>query len=703
MREATESFPRRALAVSAGLAFSVLLASPAAPQTCPATSPPFVKVGEIQSKGGKLQAVIKVVNGKRKVPTAAGSPPAELMLRYFDGYNPADPSQKWPTDPSAVSPGPTLRAELGDVVNITLLNQVKVQDFGGTLDSGEEGRNNGCDQATKANPDGTTDKNWYPANDKYPNCFHGSSSANIHFHGTHVTPSTTGDNVLVNIRPNAKVAERDVKEPFAQIFQHCTLGEQPQKWGDLPQSWRDYQETLLKEYDRTAPYVGPGRTESGHGLPRDLQLWPQDQHAIAQGVWPQWYSGSYPYCFQIPKCTVDGKECTDNVHMGQAPGTQWYHSHKHGSTSINLFNSLSGAFIIADNSPDGYDGKLQAFYNKKLEEKVIVFQQVTTVINLESAKKGGPPPLLVNGELAPTITMRPGQVQLWRMIDATVQGFVNASFSPAGINYKRTAQDGVQLAWKNYSNSENGTKPITMSPANRLDLLVQAPSTPGCYTLQDSDTDIGTLLYINVTGDKIDPAMGFPTEEGQYPTLPKFLNDVEASTVHLKRDITYGSQVNANPGTARNLRQFTIDGKQFEDQKVNQAMLLDSAEEWTLYNTDIGTGITHPFHIHVNPFEITEIYDPNTMTVPEKQTQPYVWWDTFAIPKPKKVTDPSQCVVPLDTVGTDTVCPGYFKFLSRFVDFTGQYVQHCHILAHEDRGMMQLLEVVTNKTVLKHH
>ena len=39
----------------------------------------------------------------------------------------------------------------------------------------------------------------------------------------------------------------------------------------------------------------------------------------------------------------------------------------------------------------------------------------------------------------------------------------------------------------------------------------------------------------------------------------------------------------------------------------------------------------------------------------------------------------------------------------RFVDFTGMYVQHCHILAHEDRGTMQLLEVVSNRTIFKHH
>jgi len=56
-----------------------------------------------------------------------------------------------------------------------------------------------------------------------------------------------------------------------------------------------------------------------------------------------------------------------------------------------------------------------------------------------------------------------------------------------------------------------------------------------------------------------------------------------------------------------------------------------------------------------------------------------------------------------NTAGTTVTIPGYFKFRSRFSDYPGQFVLHCHILAHEDRGMMQLIEVVPNRTVLKHH
>jgi FtsP/CotA-like multicopper oxidase with cupredoxin domain len=687
-------FPQRAWIVTAGLALAAplapfpLAAADQNPQVCP--GPAFSPVSEIKSRDGKLQAVIKVMSGERTVPTQAGP----LMLRYFMGYDPAAAEPSWP---GSAGPGPTLRGELGDVVQITFLNQVRVQDFGGTLDSGDEGRSNGCDEVTNA----ATGENLYPSNDKFPNCFHASSSANIHFHGTHVTPATTGDNVLITVRPNAKVSERDVKGPFQQIFQHCELRQQPKRWEDLPQSWRDFQETLLKEYDATAPYVGPGRNESGHGLPRDLQLWPQNRQASDHGLWPQWYSGSYPYCFQLPRCPVD-KPCGDDLRMGQAPGTQWYHSHKHGSTALNLFNGLAGAFIIADDRPDGYDGKLKAFYGGKLDEKVLVLQQLSTVLNLMSAKGSGPPKMLVNGQLAPTITMRPGEVQLWRIVNASVQGFVNASFTPAGgngITFRQTAQDGVQLSWENYSRPENGTQAISLAPANRVDLLVQAPSTGGCFTLGPSNQ---ALVSIAVTGEAV-AARGFPSRVDDYPRLPDFLKDVDAAKIHVRRDITYGSQAGA---TGRKLLQFTIDGKQFEDQVINQVMRLDSAEEWTVYNTDTlsgasagGTNIAHPFHIHVNPFQVVEVFTPGANEPLQKPRWP-VWWDTFAIPPAAKLAAGQTCPVPLLPTGE---CPGYFKMRTRFVDFTGQYVQHCHILAHEDRGMMQLLEVVDDTTLLKHH
>ena len=52
---------------------------------------------------------------------------------------------------------------------------------------------------------------------------------------------------------------------------------------------------------------------------------------------------------------------------------------------------------------------------------------------------------------------------------------------------------------------------------------------------------------------------------------------------------------------------------------------------------------------------------------------------------------------------TKIVVPGYFVLRSRFVDYRGAYVMHCHILAHEDRGMMMTVEVATNQAEPHHH
>jgi FtsP/CotA-like multicopper oxidase with cupredoxin domain len=766
----TQAVPFAAAAAGKNPHRPAALAAPAPtpPAGIPAASKKLVRIGEIRSSKRKLRAVITVRNERKLVPTGfdstntkvtyaqsagANGQPVYPMLRYFHGRNPGNSAQQWPPpNPSGVAnaaapagPGPTLRCELDDFVEITLLNHVRTEDFGGTLDAGETGRSTGCDTVKfiGGNPNLGSG---YPNNDRFPDCLHGSSSANIHFHGTHVTPSTTGDNVLVNVRPNPKVTERDVAGPFAEIFAFTEMmRHSPQKWAQLPRKFRVDQERLLKQYDKTAPWKG------GRGLPHDEALWPQNERAIEQDVWPQWYVGAYPYSFHIPKYAGEDRDGNPaGVTMGQSPGTHWYHSHKHGSTAINMFNGLSGALIIEDNSPSGYDGKLKSFYapgGHALEDVVLVFQQLLDLPNLMSTNPTGPSPTLVNGEYAPTITMKPGQTMLWRLINSCARNTVGVNFQQLGgatasIAYKQTAQDGVQLDFTNYSAAGNASPQILMAAANRVDLLVQAPSTPGVFGFGTigPDANAQPLMYVNVAGTAISPAMGFPQTKDQFPTQPHFLKDLDPASIRLHRTIEYGWRRDPR---GRNLPdksvyggrqpEFTINGRQFQDSTIDEVMLLENVEEWLLINST--TKIAHPFHIHINPFQIIEVFDPSVYaslgvatpapppptpfptpalfnTKPAALTGPFVWWDTFAIPAgvflPAGTVDPTTGKPPIDPrtgqpVVLPGILPGYFRMRTRFADFTGLYVQHCHILAHEDRGMMQLLEVVSNKTILKHH
>jgi len=742
--------------LTAAFALTTVCASFTAHAQTPICTPgrDLIVIPEIKSKSGRLQGVIKLSDEQRSLAgSATGTPCNNQQLRFFSGYSTQDPRKDWPSTGDII-PGPTLRARVGDLVELAFLNQINPSNFPNSLDQGELGKtDDGCDSAmaTRVN-DPTTTRQIYPRNpdqsvgpdgkplgDKYPNCLHGSSTANIHFHGTHTTPSTTGDNVLLFIRPALRKGrefapdDRFVTEQFADVFKRCEAEGSPQRWVDLPGAWQLRQKELLQTYDATAPYKGVVGA-----LPPNMRLWPKNEANLNAHPprWPQYSIGAFPYCFRLPKYDPA------KVKMGQAPGTHWYHAHKHGSTALNVGNGMTGAFVIEGE----YDDSLRKFYGRGLQEQVLVIQQLETALNLLSAASGGPPPLSVNGRLNPVVTMRPNQVQLWRIVNGAARSFVQFdSFTARGaggqtVAWRQIAQDGVQFSFRNYLRLGKINAKFNLAAANRADLLVRAPARKGDYALQIvesvSDLPAGTtktLLTVRVDGEAITPAMDFITEERDFPRLPDFLADIKGP-FQRKRELYF----NTNPSSARKgkgaMPLHEIDGQLFDGHHVDQTMTLNTVEEWTLFNQTVN--IAHPFHIHINPFQITEVFQPNSASAKDptsscyadpakfetwgrcaKLEPPYVWWDVFAIPTGRQDALPASVCTTVDQCpaqiqqftscasGTCTVTiPGYFKMRSRFVDFTGQYVLHCHILAHEDRGMMQLVEVVSKPVIgYEHH
>jgi FtsP/CotA-like multicopper oxidase with cupredoxin domain len=725
----------------------------------------LITIPEVKSENGILRAVITLRDGTRKMWGSLGSARClSQAIRYFAGHavgKAEDPLFSG----TAPIPGPTLRARVGDLVEVTFLNQIDPQHFANSLDQAnyQEGNTTGCDQVQGTV--GGQSKQIYPVvpvpagGDQMPNCLHGSSTANIHFHGTHTTPSTTGDNVLLFIRPalrNGKTplpSDDFVNREFAQIFSACEKDGPPKLWEQLPSAWRQDQEKLLKEYDQYAPYRGKSGTAGHPALPHSMQLWPVNQHEIERGLWPQYSIGAYPFCFRLPRYEeANGKPA--GMLMGQSPGTHWYHAHKHGSTALNVANGMTGAFIIEGQ----YDVDLHKTYGKNLAEQVLVIQQLSTVPFpvLDPTHSGkGPgaarPQISVNGRLTPVIQMKQGEVQLWRIVNGDFRDAVLLqSFNPGTdpkpcnqpgastvvvpcVNWRQIAQDGVQFTFTNYGRVGVPDKPLNLAPANRADLLVKAPTEPGTYTLMalayEGKIQANSLpptveypfklLTVNVTREKVNPPMEFIADEAAFPVFPRFLKDIPESDIRFHREVVFGPVHNL------------IDGKMFDPNQINQAMLLNTAEEWTVFNQ--ANDKAHPFHIHINPFQIIALFEPNsadssdstnrcyadplkpeTWKPCKKLEGPFVWWDTFAIPTARNDDLPASVCTQLDkcpaniqkyttcTTGSSPVCtvniPGYFKMRSRFVDFTGEYVMHCHILIHEDRGMMQLIEVVPDKT-----
>jgi FtsP/CotA-like multicopper oxidase with cupredoxin domain len=738
-------FLQQSMAVASGLALGSMLPSyanellTAEPQACgpgPGQGQPLQTIMEIKSAGSStgpktLQAVLKILDEPRTYyGNIAGSSTPTVQcgqMRYISGYDMNNTSDVWPKIKGAPSAAPTLRLSVGDNVQITLVNNVNTANFDSNqLDVAEKGT---TDTACAENmSDGV---NLYPGRPTWetlPNCFHGSSSTNLHFHGTHISPSGIADNILINLRPSPRttpagpnskplITEQTVATMFKEIFAKCqTQSPWPLLWNDWTTDWQNFQKSELIKYDNSAPWRGQNPPAPGGGpvLPEHNRLWYQNQHLMELNQLPQYYIGAFPYCFTPPKWN------NQPTSMGQAPGTHWYHAHKHGSTAINLSNGMAGALIIEGD----YDAGLQSYYqskgvNLKANEKVLVLQQISATVGL-LRPRGTKDFVWVNGQYQPILDMKPNETQFWRIVNTCHQQAVPLDTSPA-VKWVQTAQDGVQLAPENYNPDPNfksntfpnppqafqvnGTGPWfstgSLAPGNRIDLLVQAPSTAGNYPI----TFGGTLLFTVRVGGTAVTAVPFPTQ-AQFPKMPGFLSDIVPPPGMVVRNIRFnttktqfgsptptptpqGTQRGRNPANSapplipNAPPTHTINGKQFSGE-IDQFMKLGATEEWNLFNDSITGGPVHPFHIHVNPFQIVRWFDPAIMAPSLRSSgvpmrAPWVWWDNFAIP-----------------------VQGWVTMWTRFVDFTGTYVFHCHILGHEDRGMMQLVNVSPAITPMSH-
>jgi FtsP/CotA-like multicopper oxidase with cupredoxin domain len=659
-------------------------------------------------------------------------------------------------------PAPILRARLGGFVALTFINQIDPARFPQTAES--SGLAAACDSVLGL----------YPGRDTYPDCFHGSSTGNIHFHGTHTNPNGTADNVLLEVRPSPRDANNrptigpdTYKQQFDTFFAECLAHLSGNPLEEWPRNWQGPNDPRYPGGSSLGPWQ-----QAGTWTATQMSLLTADDRAANDGVamknrWPQYYIGAYPYCYQLPAYTGSYPPPAGALQMGQAPGTHWYHAHKHGSTSIDVANGMVGAFIIEGPS---YDDELNKFYgaNWTRTQPVMVVNQPGTSPNrmrpgaARTQDKG--PDLLVNGGFQPVIDMAPGEVQMWRIVNGSGRSGALLSGFPSGFRFRQIAQDGVQFADQNYKASEN--QPILLASGNRADLLVMASTIPGIYPVmvqhEVDPSDIPSalpviLVMIRVNKD-LPPATGAHTQFiPTAPTPPAFLTNITTAEANAPRTVAPGCipldpNSTAPCGTQSNPRLVTfgtaspgvkheIDGKQFsEDPADAKTVTLNSVEEWQIENSSQPPAIpgpaSHPFHIHVNPFQIVEVFDPNQTVqttnnkgtvnkyvTPDKivdafvqcpitasrsswtdchnnetnDTAPRVWWDVFSIPSGASFT----------INGSPLFVPGHFRMRSRFVDFPGEYVIHCHILAHEDRGMMALVELwkpgTARLTGLYHH
>lgn len=428
-------------------------------------------------------------------------------------------------------------------------------------------------------------------------------------------------------------------------------------------------------------------------------------------------------------------------------GTYWYHPHLHGSSAMQVGSGMAGALIIEgpiDDVPE----------IAAAQERVFVFQSPlydATTGRLESFAQVGSfttnePPFLINGVRQPVIVMESGSVQNWRFVNAGTFNMLNLSldrhvlyqYSHDG-NPRRTLRPVAPLAdnafWSN-PNSAPVPPPTTypegvvLAVGGRTNVLVKAGA-PGTYQLRTYPIEMGRnkpeagtvvpgdVVATIVVRDALSP-MNLPPEPLPVtPFLTPITDEELAANGGLKRTIVmrvipskqpnpplidpppgewpdWILQENYPPGTNPptpsqiNDKVYALGSAgnapsqnpgmpttyiPFQSKKaVTQMVALNAVEEWTIVNFN---NIRHPFHIHVNPMYVVAVNG-------KRLAEPY-WADTVPLPYNDNAPPPG-------TNSPATITSITFRM--RFLHYTGRYVMHCHMLVHEDMGMMQGVTVV---------
>lgn len=346
------------------------------------------------------------------------------------------------------------------------------------------------------------------------------------------------------------------------------------------------------------------------------------------------------------------------------PGTYWYHPHHHGMVADQLYRGLYGA-IVVDEPTD----------LPLTRERVLVVSDITlddsgviapSAMEQMMGREGDL--VLVNGQVSPTLTLRPGERERWRVVNACSSRFLDLALD--GHDIQLLGRDTGRLAGPS-------SPAALLAPGNRGDLLVTGTEGTGDLVARRYDrgdmmngmmdgpmggplgSDDGpvTLATVVAEGEPVDPLPEIPATEP--------LRDLRDADVVRRRLLTFemGGMAGMMGGMGMNRARtmpgpggmsFTIDGREFDADRVDQEVRLGTVEEWTIRND---SPMDHPFHLHVWPMQVTADPDPVT-------GEP-VWLDVVNVPARSQVT----VRIP-------------------FEDFGGRTVYHCHILDHEDRGMM---------------
>ena len=369
-------------------------------------------------------------------------------------------------------------------------------------------------------------------------------------------------------------------------------------------------------------------------------------------------------------------------------GVNWYHPHMHEVSKQQVEGGLAGMIMVGDPlEPWPQYKKTLTQVNMTISEVNITPEgQYKIMIGTDSSDNYGDDytkgwQKRVNGQVNPIMHVRPGETQVWNMGQFGARGASNFVIADDNLENPWTAtilsRDGasafvhpytVQLAASELRMNDISALTV-LSPGNRVSMAVTAPTTPGTYYLMDGWG--GEEARLNLSGQGYYYVLATIVVDGETVTTdaPVFASQPADPLWEATPDVTRTFSLEQLPqveeGGVINIDNFYINGKKFGEGVMPQ-LEIGTIEEWTILNAG---PLNHPFHIHQGVFIVTKI---NGFPIDPDKTFP----DANA----------ANYVSPLDVI----MVPAFGSVTIRFraLDFPGKYVFHCHILEHEDEGMM---------------
>lgn len=365
----------------------------------------------------------------------------------------------------------------------------------------------------------------------------------------------------------------------------------------------------------------------------------------------------------------------------QPDGLYWIHPHNHMYSTEQVSRGLSSMLIVGQ--PDSSIVQIAS-----LPERTMALQGQNVVPAAGSTPQaingGTANQLTINGLVNPTITASPGQTEVWNIANMTSGLTIQLSLKNISTNTFQdivvVAQDGVNYSTPvtlTAAQQAAGTM-LTMGTGSRYSILVNAPAVAGqSVRLQmnsPNNTGINNLFNVTMTASG-SPVSSLPTPTTLTTTGYTAYTDLSTATVTENRTVTF--TIDPNPAGNGANSQFQINGEVFPNPQISQPRL-NTVEEWTLVNN---SKVPHPFHYHVNDVQVMSVFVPsntkNSGMTTVTTRQPW-YQDVVLVPAAQ-----------VDANG-NVIAPGRAVIRIKNLDYTGSFVYHCHILQHEDRGMMSL-------------